>query len=217
MGSLDKYIPLVEFMGLVFGRNFEVILHDVSKPEASTIAIVNNHVSGRCIGAPMTDLALKILSQNDYMTKDYIANYEGKTKDGKILVSSTFFLKEEQKLVGMICVNHDVQDILDAERAIEKLKSAFCLLDSGDKNGAYSENLDDSIAGYSNNLIHATLANLQISPQRMSVKEKISVIGQLEQQGIFSTKGSVFQLAEYFGTSESTIYRYITRARKQQD
>lgn len=37
MGSLDKYIPLVEFMGLVFGRNFEVILHDVSKPEASTI------------------------------------------------------------------------------------------------------------------------------------------------------------------------------------
>lgn len=217
MSALEKYIPLVEFMGVVFGNSFEIILHDVSNPESSIIAMKNGHISGRSLGGPMTDLALRMMQEHDYHTKNFIANYEGRTKDGRILVSSTYYISENQKLIGMICVNHDVQDLLEADKLIKRLKETFHLADSNDTKPEYSENLDDSIIGYSNNLIHTTLSNLQISPQRMSVQEKISVIRQLDQQGIFATKGSASQLAHYFDTSESTIYRYISRARKMAD
>ena len=39
--SLERYIPLVEFMGKICGKNYEIILHDVSTPERSVIAACN--------------------------------------------------------------------------------------------------------------------------------------------------------------------------------
>lgn len=213
MKKLEQYIPLIEFMGIVFGNNFEIILHDVSKPEASIIAIKNGTISGRDIGGPMTDLALRMMEENDFNDKNFITNYEGKTKDGRILVSSTYYIRENNELIGMLCVNHDASSILEAEKCIQKLKKSFNL----NKDPEYSEHLDDSIIHYSDSLIQTTIDDLKISPHKLSVKEKIAVIRQLDQQGVFSTKGSKAKLAHYFKTSESTIYRYIIRARKIQD
>lgn len=53
---LERYIPLVEFMGRICGKNYEIILHDVSTPERSVIAACNEHLSGRRIGNPVTEL-----------------------------------------------------------------------------------------------------------------------------------------------------------------
>ena len=39
--SLERYIPLVKFMGEICGKNYEIILHDVSTPERSVIAACN--------------------------------------------------------------------------------------------------------------------------------------------------------------------------------
>ena len=110
--SLERYIPLVEFMGKICGKNYEIILHDVSTPERSVIAACNEHLSGRRVGDPMTELAKELLRTGAYKEHDYVANYEGRTRGGKRFVSSTYFIKEKGHLVGLICVNHDVEDIL---------------------------------------------------------------------------------------------------------
>ena len=59
--SLERYIPLVEFMGKICGKSYEIILHDVSTPERSVIAACNEHLSGRRVGDPMTELAKELL------------------------------------------------------------------------------------------------------------------------------------------------------------
>ena len=110
--SLERYIPLVKFMGEICGKNYEIILHDVSTPERSVIAACNEHLSGRRVGDPMTELAKELLRTGVYQEHDYVANYEGRTRGGKRFVSSTYFIKEKGHLVGLICVNHDVEDIL---------------------------------------------------------------------------------------------------------
>ena len=110
--SLERYIPLVKFMGEICGKNYEIILHDVSTPERSVIAACNEHLSGRRVGDPMTELAKELLRTGAYKEHDYVANYEGRTRGGKRFVSSTYFIKEKGQLVGLICVNHDVEDIL---------------------------------------------------------------------------------------------------------
>ena len=104
--SLERYIPLVEFMGKICGKNYEIILHDVSTPERSVIAACNEHLSGRRVGDPMTELAKELLRTGAYKEHDYVANYEGRTRGGKRFVSSTYFIKEKGHLVGLICVNH---------------------------------------------------------------------------------------------------------------
>lgn len=76
---LERYIPLVEFMGKICGKNYEIILHDVSTPERSVIAACNGHLSGRRVGDPMTELAKELLRTGVYKERDYVANYEGRT------------------------------------------------------------------------------------------------------------------------------------------
>ena len=58
--SLERYIPLVKFMGEICGKNYEIILHDVSTPERSVIAACNEHLSGHRIGNPVTELVKEL-------------------------------------------------------------------------------------------------------------------------------------------------------------
>ena len=76
---LDYYKKLVDFLGEgVLGENAEVVLRDCRKPDHDIIAIANGHVSGRTIGAPITDFTLSILANEEWKEKDYVVNYEGK-------------------------------------------------------------------------------------------------------------------------------------------
>ena len=68
---LQHYIKLTEFLGQALGPDYEVALHDLTDKNRSIIAIANNHVSGREIGAPLTNVALKILMDRSYETQDY--------------------------------------------------------------------------------------------------------------------------------------------------
>ena len=52
--SLERYIPLVKFMGENCGKNNEIILHHVYTPERSVIASCNDHLSGRRVADPKT-------------------------------------------------------------------------------------------------------------------------------------------------------------------
>jgi len=88
------------------------VLHDIQNPNSSIIAIRNGHISGRKIGGPMTDLALKLMNEKYYMKNDYVVK-SGRTKDGKLLASSTFFIKDEnQELIGMLCINNNLTDMI---------------------------------------------------------------------------------------------------------
>ena len=58
---LQQYVKLTEFLGHTLGPDYEVALHDLTDRNRSIVAIANSHVSGRKLGAPLTNTALKIL------------------------------------------------------------------------------------------------------------------------------------------------------------
>lgn len=215
-GRLDRYVPVVAFLSEVCGQNYEVILHDVADPEHSVVAIFNGHLSGRKLGDPMTSLALGLLEDKVYEGRDFIANYEGRTRDGKRFVSSTYFIKENGEVVGLICVNHDVSDLCAIQHHMGRLLQAFSMLDVTEERGeGFTEELDGSINQLSSSLIHNTMAGQRIPPARMTAEERLEVIRSLEHQGVFATKGSVGEVAAQMGISEPTVYRYLRQVRKE--
>lgn len=215
LSKLTKYIPLIKFMGQVFGSDFEIILHDVSQPDTSIIAIENSHISGRHVGDCLTDLARQWIAQKKYLETNYIVNYEGKTAGGHNLVSSTYFIKDEDTLIGLLCINHNTDSLLEAQRIIHALTSAFYLPDKNASN--YSERFSGSILDISSNRILKTLNSFNVTPKRMSAAEKIELVKKLDEQEIFSTKGAIAQVADYLNVSEPTIYRYLSKVRKKQN
>ena len=94
---LEKYIPILDFFAEVCGPEFELVLHDVSRPESSIVAIRNGHISGRSVGSTMSEYAptfIKLIQSGGY-TEDMVAHVD-RTKDNRILESHTFFIKDEK-------------------------------------------------------------------------------------------------------------------------
>ncbi|MEG1747831.1 MAG: PAS domain-containing protein, partial [Oscillospiraceae bacterium] len=56
---VQQYIQLVDFLGYALGPDYEIALHDLTNQNQSIVAIANNHISGRQVGAPMTNVGLK--------------------------------------------------------------------------------------------------------------------------------------------------------------
>ena len=76
---LESYLPLVDFIASVNGKNCEVVLHDLRKLDSSIIAIKNNHITGRTLNDTITDFALDIIYKKKHKNQNYICNYVGKT------------------------------------------------------------------------------------------------------------------------------------------
>ena len=202
--SLERYIPLVKFMGEICGKNYEIILHDVSTPERSVIAACNEHLSGRRVGDPMTELAKELLRTGAYKEHDYVANYEGRTRGGKRFVSSTYFIKEKGQLVDILVLSEHLSNLLHSFSLPQEEESS-----------AYTEDLDDSIPELSSNLIHSTILGYGIPSNAMHTADKLEILRSLEAQGVFQTKGSVGQVAGELHISEPTVYRYLRRIRSE--
>ena len=208
---IESYLPMVDFIANVYGKNCEVILHDLRKLEHSIIAIKNNQVTGRNVNDTITDFALDIISQEKYKNENFICNYTGKTNDGgKDIRASTYFIRDEEgDLIGMLCINIEVTALINARRVIDDF-----ILDGERVEIKEQENFNLSINDHVSSLIIQTLAEFETAPLRMTMEEKKQVVKNLESKGVFLLKGVVNEVAKSLKVSEQTVYRYIKELEK---
>lgn len=209
--KLQKYVPLVKFIAAACGEDFEVVLHDTSNPKNSIIAIENGYLTGRKIGDSVTNLAAK-LDPNEYVKRDFIAAYRGLTESGKTFVSSTFFIKEAERVIGAICINHDVSRFVELHRLTNECLPAF--LQEKETEEALREKLDASISSISTSIIDTTISSYTVDPARLNHAEKLEIIGALEAQDVFATKGAVSYVAQALKISRPTVYRNLQKIRE---
>ena len=206
---LDKYKILVEFLAKVLGENCEVVLHDVNDFENSIIAIENGYISGRKVGDALTDLALNILNDQEKLESDYLTNYTGKTFDGKELKSSTYFIKEEEEVLGMLCINIDVSKYIEARDLLNSFIGNQKNIEEKNDDQDFSENFTSSIEELIDSMIENSIGNSEIPPQRMTAEEKKEITKKLDDKGVFLLKNSVSKVAKKLHTSDATVYRYL--------
>ena len=207
---LKKYIPLVDFLAEVFGDDAEVVLQDVSDFNNSVISIRNNHISGRKLGAPATNLVLKVMNGN-FTDKNYVTNYRGVSAVGKVVRSSTYFIKDDKNVVvGMLCINIDIDKLVQLKNHLDGiLKLPEEIFEKT------TERFSVSAEGLASDSIETILEESGISPERMSQEEKIEVVYKLDKNGVFLVKGSICKVASVLNVSNATIYRYLSKIRRE--
>ena len=96
---------ICECIARQFGEDCEVVLHDLTKPyENTVVAIWNGHVTGRKVGDGGTDAGLAILRGTANPKDEYC--YINTAPSGHILKStSKYFVDENGKVVGSLCIN----------------------------------------------------------------------------------------------------------------
>jgi predicted transcriptional regulator YheO len=223
--TLRQYSILVEFLGKTLGPDYEVALYDIGSETNSLVAIANGYISGRTIGAPMTNMGLNTISNKLYMHSNYKLNYPGISKDQNILRSSTMFIKDEnEELVGMLCINFDDRKFVKLSNEIMQLCHPNELIE---KHCTYEsintlsddevETFSGSISEVTENALNKVLASKNIPLDRLTQDERLDVIDILIQKGVFMLKGAVSEVAKQLHCSEPTIYRYINKLNKDTD
>ena len=209
--KLKPYIHLVDFIAEFLGPNYEVVLHDVTNINNSIIAIRNGEISGRKLGGPLPDLSFKHIKENRDSDKKYILLY-GKTKDGRQLKTSTYFIRDEREnIIGLLGINTDISKFIDLKERLE----AFINYDSNNLvEEKEEEHFENSVEDIMENIIDDVVGEYKILIDRMDHLEKIEIVKKLSQRGVFLIKGAVPRVAEKLKTSEATMYRYIKQVNK---
>jgi len=210
---IDAYVPLVQFMGAFLGSNCEVVLHDTSAKENSVLAIANSHITGRKVGAPLTDLALKFVVEKEYEHRDWVMGYTTRSKDDRPLRSATYFIRDDDGgLAGMLCLNMDVADLVHARDMLQRVIQTMGLDDVVAKDvSGQRETFSDSIEDLTENIIVQVISEAEIPPERMTAAEKMDIVRTLDGRGVFLLKGTVGLVAKRLSSSEATIYRYLQK------
>ncbi|EJG4600250.1 PAS domain-containing protein [Enterococcus faecalis] len=205
---------MLDGLGNFFGSTHEVILHSLENLESSAIKIINGHFSNRKEGAPITDMALKMLSQveseHDYAVKPYY----NKNQKGVILKSSTIpVIGENDRIIGLICINMHLEMPL-----IDYLQD---LLPSGQQNDMsqelknsehFSDNIDELITTSLTKVKQA----VESDPNVSHLNQNKEIVIRLYDQGIFNLKDSVIKIADRLGISKNTIYLHIRNHKKEE-
>ena len=121
--SLDIQLLSQVARGLAgqFGSNCEIVVHDLSKHnlESSIVVIENGQVSNRKIGDGPSHVVLEALKQDPAKVQDHIG-YITKTSDGRILKSSTIYLRDEDQTInGILAINYDITEMMMVGNAIQ--------------------------------------------------------------------------------------------------
>ncbi|RGF10114.1 hypothetical protein DW187_11625 [Ruminococcus sp. AM16-34] len=213
---LSIFVPIVNFLSEILGENTEIVLHDVSNPEHSVIAIQNGFHSGRTIGSSLTDFAFQVTNNQAYTTQDYLVNYTAKAR-GKDFIASTFYIKNNGELIGMLCLNTDTTIITNFMKAAQQFVGCLPMgvsMTMGEtitgSTTMVEENLDVPIVSFAESIISKTIADSNIPPERMTRQEKMEIVWELTNQGIPRMKGAISEIAKQLELSESTVYRYIS-------
>ena len=205
---MESYQLMVHFLGAALGPDYEIVLTDAMPSRQCVIAIANGHVSGRNVGAPLTDFTLQIIDQQLWKNQDHLTRYSGTTGDGRALISSTFFIKAEGKLLGTLCINHDAS--LYREMAEKLLKLGGVITTSLDIEPAREYFFDD-VDGYVDSIINDFFDGSV--PEHFTQAHKIDIIQRFNARGLFQLKGTINMVAERFNCSKATIYRYLSMFR----
>lgn len=205
--ELEFLALLVKGIAAQFGDRCEVVLHDLERPYDNTIvAIENGHVTGRKVGGPGTNLGLEIL--RGQVEDGNRFNYITQTKDGRVLRSSSMYLKNsEGKTIGSICINFDISDLMVAEEALKSLTVRGLQPVVQESFVSNVNDLLDSLILEAQELI----GNPVIS---MTKEDKTKFIQFLDQKGAFLIKKSGDKVCEYLDISKYTLYNYLEESKQ---
>ncbi|WP_240841239.1 transcriptional regulator [Acidaminobacter sp. JC074] len=205
--ALKKYYLVADLITRAFGKNCEVVIHDLTTPKSSIVYISNGHVTGKEIGETFNILIKQVLLSKNF-ENDITANYLTTTKDGRRLKSSTLFIRNSKDdVIGAMCINYDISKFEEIGQMMEAfLKVDETLIDSDDEPIdnvlEIADSIIDKIIGKSN-------------PLGMSREEKLDLIRFMDSKGIFHIKGGIDKVADKLHISKVTVYSYLDSIRKE--
>ncbi|WP_170990095.1 PAS domain-containing protein [Aquamicrobium sp. LC103] len=209
---------VVEGMQQIIGGNVEVVLHDLSKPGHSVVAIANGHITGRSIGSPIIsgpfdDLGLQKLMSGEFAEagKSYsiVSDYRTRSRLGHELDSTSIILRDEKgEAYAAFCVNADHSRLRELDGVVKGLLASI--------GGAPQEPVEPESASVDDlvqEIIQSGIAATEKPVAAMGREDKMEAVRHMNDRGLFLIRSSVDLAAAHLGVTRFTVYNYLDQLR----
>jgi predicted transcriptional regulator YheO len=205
---LQFLFQLAKGLARQFGPNCEVVVHDLTSNDEdnSIVAIENGQVTGRSVGDGPSHAVLEALRTGRENVPDHLS-YLTKTKDGKILKSSTIYIRDDDgKAVGVFAINYDITLML----AVEDMLHKFTAIDVPN---VEPERISRNVSDLLDELIDQSVALVGKPVALMTKEDKVRAIQFLNDTGAFLITKSGDKVCKFFNISKYTLYSYIDESK----
>ena len=209
MNSIQENLPfftsLFDCLQANLGDNTELVLYDLTAPSGPVIADIRN---GR-ISNGTAGFGKELLSQKNgiWPFQEYAKTYNAihTTSSGSVLRCSAMCIYDDNALpIGCICINQDITETLEVERALHNLNKYH---------GAGLSYDSTNISSVLDSLINDALAHQDVPPEQMDRAQRIEVIRYLDQHGAFLVTKAGERIPNLLGISKYTLYSYLDTVR----
>lgn len=203
--TLELLTQIAHGVSTQFGTSCEVVIHDLRKRdmESSIVYIENGHVSNRTIGGGPSGIVLETLKKDPHLLKDRLS-YLTKTDDGRILKSSTMYIRGIDETIEYIfSLNYDITGIITIDNALRSLIETPAQTDKTPKK--ITHNVNELL----DTLIEQSVALVGKPVALMSKDDKVTAVQYLNDAGAFLITKSGDKVSSYFGISKFTLYSYM--------
>ena len=198
---LELLEQIAKAIAAQFGSNCEVVLHELSGKSAysSIVAIENGHK----VGDGPSHVVLEQLGHEDDNAEDQLG-YLTRTKDGKILKSSSVYIRDETgKVTGILGINYDISMMQLFENSLHDFISA------DQQASREPERITLNVADLLDDLIRQA-DELVGKPVALMTKDDIRY---LSNSGALLITKSGDKIAKHFGISKYTLYSYLDNSK----
>ena len=193
-------------IGELFGRNCEVVLHSFEDMKHTIVKIVNGNVTGRKVGAPLTDLGMTVFNKLDSLNSDVIGSYYTTTKNGTKLKTVSVLIRDSRgKPIGFLSINFNLS------APLEEVLKDFAATSGIPKD--IPEHFVTSAEELVNTSLELKLAEVNKQKELSPLEKNKLIVAKLYDNGIFDIKTAVDLVATDLGLSRYTIYNYIREAK----
>lgn len=208
MSTLQTVVSVLEE---VLYENIEVVLHDLTQPERSVVAIANGHVTNRSVGdsilaGPKDDKGFEDAKERASSTgqqNTIIADYRTVNSEGVELHSATAIFRDSDGIpFAGLCFNSDTTVPEMAQRWLNAIVNKTPRTSPPSKPAEKVENLMDDI-------ITSNIQRYGKSVEEMNREQKLSAVDAMQKGGLFFVRGGVNRAAKALGVTRFTIYNYL--------
>lgn len=208
--EMSLFKQLLDMLEKQLGSNSEVVLLDLTKEYGSMIIdIRNGNITGRKVGGTGSNMGLEVLAGTVKNGNRY--NYITKSKDNKILRSSTLYIRDdEENIIGCICINTDITESVKFEAFLKEFNQYN--VESGELESP--EIFAQDVSQVLEFLIQEGQKIVGKPAAVMTKNEKLQFLKYLNEKGAFLITKSGEKIQEIMGISKYTMYNYLDMIKK---
>ncbi len=204
---LKSYEAVVDGIASLIGPFCEIVLHSLENLNTSAIKIANGENTGRQVGSPITDLALKMLKDIEGSERNFSRSYFTRAKGGVLMKSITVAIRNgEDRVIGLLCVN------VNLDAPFSQVLQSFMPTEEA-KQAASSVNFASDVGELVDQTVEYTIEEINADKNVSNNTKNRQIVMALYEKGIFDIKDAIHRVAERLAISKHTVYLYIRQCK----